>query len=112
MAESVPGALGPKRWPASSTALRYRVTSDGAWADGSESHWSTCHTRAALGTLASYSLWYVGLTRLIWTSDPGQKEVAARWFCLTAVTQIGSPPHQRGSSTELRSLREKLPSAE
>ena len=42
-------------------------------------------------------------------SDPGQNIVAARLPCRIAVTQIGSPPHQRASFAVSADMRETSP---
>src|SRR5688500_2395691 len=70
---------------------------DGRAGSGRASHSRTWLTRTLFGRLSSYGFHAVGRTPPISTSDPGQNMDDARRPCLIAVTQSGSPPHQRGS---------------
>src|SRR4051812_13991047 len=70
---------------------------------GLSNHSRSLSTRISFGTFPLYLRVTDGSMSSIFVFDPGQKYDAECCPCFSAVTQIGSPHHQRGSSTRMLS---------
>ena len=76
---------------------------------GNFSHDKTRLTRSACGMSSSNGVQNVACRPPITVSDPGQNIAAAIRPCFSAVFQIGSPPHHRGSASTSRFDSENSP---